>query len=183
VNPHELQLRERIGMPVETNQIRSRLVRTVGHVGCILDVGCANCDLVRFLASTVADEAFGIDVKGDRVDERVACEDGGSSHVARCEKMDAQQMAGFPSGRFDAVVSVHTLHEIAAPDTALQEMRRVLKRGGTLFIADFTKGETRWPERYFTTAEVRAMLTEAGFAEIQVGKVRGEHFMFATASK
>ena len=168
-------------MPVETDQIRAKLVRTVGHVGRILDVGCANCDLVRFLACTVADEAFGIDLKGDRVDERVDAE--GGANLARCEQMDAQHMARFANGRFDAVVSVHTLHEIAEPDTALQEMNRVLKRGGTLFVADFTKGETRWPERYFTTAQMRAMLTEAGFTNVFVRKVRGEHFMFATATK
>jgi len=92
-------------------------------------------------------------------------------------------MDEFADGHFDAVVSAHALHEIADPQAALREMRRVLKEGGTLFIADFTRGETRWDERYFTPAEARAMLDEAGFARISVRKVPGEHFMFAVASK
>jgi hypothetical protein len=52
-----------------------------------------------------------------------------------------------------------------------------------LVIADFTKGETRWEERYFTPAEVRTMLADAGFTTARVAKVRGEHFMYATATK
>jgi ubiquinone/menaquinone biosynthesis C-methylase UbiE len=155
----------------------------LGHRGCVLDVGCGNCDLVRFLACKVADEAIGIDVKSERVHERVRSDEDGGLRTARCQQMDAQCMRDFPDARFDAVVTVHTLHEIPDPDAALMEMKRVLKPGGMLVIADFTKGETRWQERYFTPAEVRAMLTAAGFATARVVKVRGEHFMYATATK
>lgn len=170
-------------MPVETDQIRSKIARTLGQVHCVLDVGCGNCDLVRFMACTLADEAIGIDVKSGFVHEKVKSEHGGSSRTARCEQMDAQSMVRFRDSHFDAVVCVHALHEIADPGSALDEIKRVLKSGGTVLIADFTKGETRWPERYYTPAEVRNMLTEAGFQQVQVRKVRDEHFMFATASK
>jgi ubiquinone/menaquinone biosynthesis C-methylase UbiE len=170
-------------MPVEHDQIRSKIVGTLGPVHCVLDVGCGNCDLVRFMASTLADEAIGIDVKSGFVHEHVKSERDGTARTARCEQMDAQSMAGFRDARFDAVVCVHALHEIADPTSALDEIRRVVKPGGTLLIADFTKGEKRWPERYYTPAEVRKMLTEAGFEQVRVRKVRGEHFMFATATK
>ena len=170
-------------MPVETDRIRSRIVRTLGHCDCVLDVGCGNCDLVRFMACKVADEAIGIDVKSGSVHEQVRSEHDGSVRTARCEQMDAQSMARFRDSRFDAVVCVHALHEITAPGSALDEIRRVLKSGGTLLIADFTEGETRWPERYYTPTQVRKMLTEAGFQQVRVRKVRGEYFMFATASK
>ncbi len=170
-------------MPVEREHIRTRIVRTLGQVDCVLDVGCGNCDLVRFLACKVAEEAIGIDVKTDRVHERVESDRDGDPRTARCEQMDAQRMGEFPDARFDAIVTVHTLHEIADPNAALREMKRVLKPGGMLLIADFTKGETRWQERYFTPAEVRAMLTDAGFADTEVSQVPGEDFMFATATK
>jgi ubiquinone/menaquinone biosynthesis C-methylase UbiE len=155
----------------------------LGHRRCVLDVGCGDCDLVRFLARKVADEAIGIDVKTERVYERVESDHDGGPRTARCEQMDAQCMGEFPDGRFDAIVTVHALHEIGDPEAALREMKRVLKPGGMILIADFTKGETRWQERYFTPAEVKAMLTDAGFSTIRVAKVRGEHFMYATATK
>ncbi len=92
-------------------------------------------------------------------------------------------MEVFPDNSFDAVISVHALHEIQNPDVALCEMRRVLKHGSLLFIADFTRGELRWNETYFTTRQVRTMLRNAQFRDVRVEKVRGEHFMFASATK
>jgi len=170
-------------MPVESEQIRAKIADTLGQIGCVLDVGCGNCDLVRFLARELAREAVGIDLRTDLVHEHLHSEQDGGERTARCQKADAQHMDEFEDGHFDAVVSAHALHEIADPGTALCEMRRVLTEGGTLLIADFTEGESRWNERYFTPAQVRAMLQEAGFARISVKKVRGEHFMFAVASK
>jgi len=170
-------------MPVEREQIRSKIVDTLGQVSCVLDVGCGNCDLVRFLARELAQEAIGIDLRADLVHEHLHSEPDGAEHTARCQKADAQRMEEWNDGRFDAVVSTHALHEIADPDAALREMRRVLKQGGTLLIADFTEGESRWNERYFTPSQVRRMLETAGFVEITVEKVPGEYFMFAVARR
>jgi ubiquinone/menaquinone biosynthesis C-methylase UbiE len=139
--------------------------------------------LVRFLAREVAREAVGIDINGTSAHEHVPAAADGRRHTARCLRMDAQKMEGWGEGHFDAVVSTHALHEIADPSAALREMRRVLKHGGTLLIGDFTRGETRWNERYFTPAQARAMLQRAGFSHVAVEKVRGEHFMFAIATK
>ncbi|MEA3402972.1 MAG: class I SAM-dependent methyltransferase [Armatimonadota bacterium] len=170
-------------MPVQREQIRSRIADTLGTVEAVLDVGCGSCDLVRFLARRVAHEAVGIDINGHTGHEHLPGDADGSPRTARCLEMDARHMDELGDGWFDAVVSTHALHEIAEPMKALQEMRRVLKHGGTLLIADFAKGERRWKERYFTPGEVDAMLRQAGFAEIDVEKVPGEPFMFATASK
>ena len=59
----------------------------------------------------------------------------------------------------------------------------MLRDGSLLFIADFTKGEVRWSETYFTPRQVRTMLRNAQFRDVHVKKVRGEHFMFASATK
>ncbi|MGC9317885.1 MAG: class I SAM-dependent methyltransferase [Armatimonadota bacterium] len=170
-------------MPVQREHIRARIADTLGTVESVLDVGCGNCDLVRFLAREVAREAVGIDINGHVGHEHVPGGRDDRPRTVRCLEMDARHMDELSDGRFDAVVSTHALHEIAEPMKALQEIRRVLKDGGTLLIADFAKGETRWKERYFTPGEVDAMLRQAGFDDIDVEKVPGEPFMFATASK
>lgn len=168
-------------MPVEREQIRSRIENTLGTVDAVLDVGSGDCDLVRFLAREVARDAVGIDINGHTAHEDVHTGSDGPPRTARCVQMDARDMTELADDRFDAVVSTHALHEIDDPHAALREIRRVLKDAGTLLIADFTRGETRWNERYFTVAEVDDMLREAGFTRIDVEKVPGEPFMFATA--
>jgi len=170
-------------MPVAVEHIRSHIIATLGEVGSVLDVGCGNCELVRFLAQQVAKKAVGIDINADTVREHVRSERNGELRTVWCERIDAQYMESFSDSRFDAVVSVHALHEIANADAALCEIRRVLKEGGLLLIADFAKGETRWDEDYFTPGQMRTMLKRAGFNDVHVEKVPGEHFMFATATK
>lgn len=170
-------------MAVAVEQIRSKIIDTLGEVDVVLDVGCGNCDLVRFLAERVAKEAVGIDVNTDAVRHHVRSHYNGELRTVRCEPIDAQHMETFPDNSFDAVISVHALHEIENPNVALSEMRRVLKDGSLLFIADFTLGELRWSETYFTTRQVRTMLKNAQFTDVHVEKVRGEHFMFASATK
>jgi len=150
-------------MPVEREQIRSKIADTLGHVGSVLDVGCGSCELVGFLAREVAQEAVGIDIKGETAEEQSPPASHKSPPAVRCLQMDAQHMDEWDDGCFDAVVSTHALHEMADPDAALREMRRVLRRGGTLLIADFTRGETRWNERYLTPTQTEAMLRRAGF--------------------
>ena len=170
-------------MPVETDQIRSKIAEVLGHVGAVLDVGAGDCELVRFLAREVAQEAVGIDINCNAIHEEFPAFVGDGPRTARCLELDAQRMDEWGDGCFDAAVSVHALHEIADPDAALRELLRVLKPGGTLLIADFTEGETRWDEDYFTVVEAEAMVRAAGFGQVSADKVPGEHFMFVTARK
>ena len=62
-------------------------------------------------------------------------------------------------------------------------MRRVLKNGGTLFIADFAEGhegEKIWGEKYYTPEEIKVMFSKSGFKNICVKEIGQEHFVFAT---
>jgi ubiquinone/menaquinone biosynthesis C-methylase UbiE len=73
----------------------------------------------------------------------------------------------FDDGALDAAVTTMTYHEFATPE-ALAEVKRVLRPGGRLGIADWSAaGEAeRGPpttER-FSLADVRDHLSEAGFA-------------------
>jgi ubiquinone/menaquinone biosynthesis C-methylase UbiE len=168
---------------METGKIRERITHTLGKVESVLDVGCGNCGLVRFLAENIAQEAVGIDVRSHGLHEEVKSSEDGTYHSAECVKGDAHSMDSFPDEGFDAVVTVHTLHELSNPKTALSEIRRVLKPGGTLLIADFAQGETRWHERYYTPEQVEAMLRERGFKQIKVERVPDVPFLFAVGKK
>ena len=168
---------------MELEKIQEKIRNTLGELESILDVGCGSGALVEFLAEYVAQETLGIDIQSDGFRKKVKSPGDGTYHSAGCEKGDVHSMRSFPDERFDAVVSAHTFHELSHPEVALSEIRRVLKLGGTLFIADFTKGETRWNERYYTPEEIKTMLKRGGFKKIKVEKVPGVYFLFATGKK
>jgi ubiquinone/menaquinone biosynthesis C-methylase UbiE len=88
-----------------------------------------------------------------------------------------------PDHSFDSVVSTFTLCSIADPLAALEQMRRVLKPGGKLFLVEHGLSSEprvqRWQTRLnriqnfmcggcHLNRDVRRMITEAGFAFDQV---------------
>ena len=168
---------------MELEKIQAKIAHTFGNLESVLDVGCGNCELVRFLATNIAKQAVGIDINSIGVHEKTKSHIDGTNHSADCVKGDAHYMDSFSDDQFDAVVIVHALHELSNPETALSEIRRVLKPRGTLFIADFAEGETRWSERYYTPKQVETMLVEHKFIDIEVQKVPDIPFLFAIGKK
>lgn len=53
----------------------------------------------------------------------------------------------FPDGHFDYAICIDVLPHLASPDPAVQELRRVLRRGGTLII-DSTNAVSLWTLAY-----------------------------------
>ena len=141
--------------------------------------------MVSFLAWGVANRAIGIGVvaKWSRED----LDDGAAGPLrTSCIQGDVHSMKDFPDATFDAVVAVRTLHELSHPADALLEVRRVLKRGGRVLVADFAKGhegELTWGERFYTPDEIGRMLDAWASRISAFGKSPQEHFVFATALK
>lgn len=67
------------------------------------------------------------------------------SHPFRFEQIDAQQIP-YADGTFDAVIANFMMYHVPDRAKALGEIRRVLKPGGTLYIA--TNGENHMGETY-----------------------------------
>jgi SAM-dependent methyltransferase len=92
----------------------------------LLDVGCSlgyTLEAAKELGLT----GVGVDVSQTAVD---ACRQlGFEADVAGLEALP------YPDERFSVVVMKHVLEHTAAPLAALRETRRVLRRGGVLFIA------------------------------------------------
>jgi len=166
---------------METKKIQEGIVRVLGQVRSVLDVGCGDCSLVRFLARTIAQEAIGIDLERDSP-EKAWFDVHGETHTAECVEGDARAMS-FPDGRFDAVVSMRAFHEVEDPISALFEMRRVLKPGGALLLADFTEDEPDDSEGYYAPEAIESLLKENGFEQVKVIQAPHDTFMFAAGKK
>lgn len=147
---------------MDDTAICKEIVDSIGKIQSVLDIGCGDGSLVRFLTESIAQEALGIDIGVDDLRIKVKAPQGRLRRDPQCFKGDVHCMDSFPSNRFDAVVSVRTIHELSHPTAALLEMHRVLKTQGTLFISDFSKGhegEKIWGEGYYTPDEIKGMLS------------------------
>jgi len=102
----------------------------------LLDAGCGPGSITSGLAEAVAPgAATGVDVSADAVSaaRALAAERG----VANARFLDGDVCAlPFPDSAFDAAFAHALLQHLADPLAALQELRRVLRPGGVIGVAD-----------------------------------------------
>ena len=91
----------------------------------LLVVGCGAGTEAAILAQRLKAKVIGIDIE-DKFDAA-------ARKFAALETGDAENLL-FKDGTFDFVFSYHALEHIANPKKALQEMHRVLKKGGGFWI-------------------------------------------------
>ena len=105
----------------------------------VLDVGCGPGYFARMLARTVGSKGSvaGIDAAPEMIEYAARK----ASRLANCSfQAGSAEALPFPDASFDVVVSSLVMHHLPA-DVRLQaarEMRRVLRPGGTLLLADFS---------------------------------------------
>ena len=102
----------------------------------VLDCGCGSGSITLGLAEAVAPgEVVGIDISKDPIEHaRKSALEKSVSNV-RFEVASVLEIP-FPDESFDAVFSHAVLEHLSSPLVALTEMRRVLKPGGFVGIAD-----------------------------------------------
>lgn len=99
----------------------------------VLDLGCGNGNIIRLLRTEKKARYYGVDLSpemireaGKRLGEEVILETGDVSDLPYQDEM------------FDLIICNASFHHYTDPDKAVEEIRRVLKKGGTLILGDPT---------------------------------------------
>jgi ubiquinone/menaquinone biosynthesis C-methylase UbiE len=149
----------------------------------VLDVGCGTGHTTLAFAAR-AREIEGLDLTEAMLEQgRRMAEERGIANL-RFRRGDVEALP-YPDTSFDLVTSRFSAHHYAHAERALREIARVLKRGGTLLLADSVAPEEAAQDTFFNAIEVlrdpshvrnhsvsqwRRMLTEAGFEADLLGR-------------
>jgi ubiquinone/menaquinone biosynthesis C-methylase UbiE len=113
----------------------------------ILDAGCGTGAMARLLAATHRDaQIVGIDVRADYIAD--ATERANQEDLRNIEFRQGDVFSlPFAASTFDVVWSKYVLQWLKEPHRAIDEFRRVTKRGGVVVCANFDGfAMTHWPE-------------------------------------
>jgi len=117
-----------------------RLVQRLPQ-GTLLDVGCGTA-VVGLAAASRGLDVVGIDHTQEMLDVAIRkAKELGLAERTRFQVGDATAMP-FPDSSFDAVVCQRMLHHLPDMRPCLQEISRVLKPGGSFYIADSCRDVT-----------------------------------------
>ncbi|MEX2225303.1 MAG: methyltransferase domain-containing protein [Dehalococcoidia bacterium] len=139
----------------------------------LLDVGCGPGSITIGLAAALAPgETTGVDASDEAIDSarRRATEENCTN--VRFEVADAYALP-FEDATFDAAFMHAVLQHLADPLAALREVRRVLKPGGVIGVADADyDGSIIAPDDPMLrrSFDVMAALRERGTGDVRVGK-------------
>jgi SAM-dependent methyltransferase len=121
--------REFVLDPPMLERVRAKSFRTA------LDVGCGEGRFCRTLQASGI-KTIGIDPTRALIEHAARLDPDGDYRIGKAEALD------FPDASFDLVVSYLTLIDIPDIATAISEMTRVLRPGGSLLIANLTSFNT-----------------------------------------
>lgn len=108
----------------------------------VLEVGCGQGPLVNHLGPTGA-RIVGMDMSDASLRRAAEGVEELGNHAVRLLQADAEKLP-FGDASFDAVVSFGVLHHTPDTDGAVQEVRRVLKPGGTATVMLYRTGNPKW---------------------------------------
>jgi len=161
-------------------QLHERIGRELHGAKRVLDLGCGDCELVRYLADTYGQQVTGIDVSGESFPDYQEIAKAGKN--VRCIRKDAANLE-FLYGTVDAVIIMWALHEMKNSQAILQEIHRVLRPGGKILIVEFPRNslaQKLWNENYYTIKELTGSLSKAGFEDIRAKRIEHKQILWVT---
>ena len=157
---------EDLGPPPE--HLRA-FVRSLGHAGRALDLGCGDG---RLTAELEAAELTAADVSAVALDRAR-----GRLTGVRLVELEPDAPLPFEDGAFDLVLCAETVEHVRDVQLLLSEVRRVLRPGGTLALttaANLPVGRRPHPlsphVRFFTRRFLNKLLDELGFDVVSVDR-------------
>lgn len=145
-----------------------------GTTGRLLEIGCGDGDFLE-MAERDGWEVVGVEYSSDACDRARSRLKNGEVH---CGEL---QHASLPTNAFDVCALSDVIEHVRSPLPFLREIHRVLKPGGTVFIA--TPSTDSWSARllkqkwmefkvehltYFNCATLQTALFKAGFRDVIV---------------
>ena len=167
--------------------IKPKLYKRIGHelrlAHRVLDLGCGSCELARYLAEVCGQQVTGIDISGKNFPNY---QDLGKDHTnVSCIRHNGEDL-GFLNHAADAVIMLWSLHEMEHPQKVLREANRTIRPGGEILIVDFPRGSLAgklWDENYYSAEEVKRLIMEAEFDDIDVALSEQKQVIWATAHR
>jgi SAM-dependent methyltransferase len=158
----------------------ARLLMGLGPGDGVLDVACGPGNFTRDFARTVGEEGLAAGIDGSRPMVERAVRETREEGIDNAAFVHGDATAlPFRDESFDAVCCFAALNLFADPYRALDEMRRVLSRGGRVALFTSARGNTR-PVRLVETAvaapagirmfdrdEIVEALRERGFTDVR----------------
>lgn len=177
----------------------ARLLEQERNPGNVVEFGCGTGYFTRAIAKN-AIRVLATDLSPKMIEVAKAKQKG--LHNVTFQVMDSERPS-LPSGAFDTALMANMLHTLNDPLKALKECHRVLKKGGTLLIVNYTgEGMSRvdkilmffrfvarfgfppagsWP---VTSKKLRTLLQAAGFSVERLELIEGRiNALYARAKK
>lgn len=109
----------------------------------VLDLGCGNGNLIRMLREVKQASCWGADLSSQMIREA-------GKNLGDKVNLTVADAAALPygDGQFDIVICNASFHHYTEPERAVEEIRRVLKTGGTLILGDPTIPGRLGPEAF-----------------------------------
>jgi ubiquinone/menaquinone biosynthesis C-methylase UbiE len=150
-----------VNASTHSRQVGEQAVRRLRHVPLhagwsYLDVGCGNGLATLHVADTLGLRAVGVDVDSAQIElaRRAACNRTDVSFVTA----SATQLP-FDTARFDIVATNKTMHHVPDWWRALDEIKRVVARGGYVVFADLNVPSTLAPLLRLTVGRAAGVFT------------------------